>query len=56
VNGPAGVKSLQFYVDLANKYKVTQPGPVAHNRSDIQNMFAGIGGSSIIIANIARLM
>ncbi len=40
INGPAGVKSLQFYVDLANKYKVTQPGPVANNRSDIQNMFA----------------
>ncbi len=40
VNSPAGVRSLQFYVDLANKEKVTQPGPVANNRSDIQNMFA----------------
>jgi multiple sugar transport system substrate-binding protein len=40
VNSAAGVKSLQFYADLALKYKVTQPGPVAHNRSDIQNMFA----------------
>lgn len=40
VNGAAGVKSLQFYVDLANRHKVTQPGPVANNRSDIQGMFA----------------
>lgn len=40
VNNAAGVKSLQFYADLALKYKVTQPGPVANNRSDIQSMFA----------------
>lgn len=40
VNSAAGVKSLQFYADLALKHKVTQPGPVANNRSDIQNMFA----------------
>jgi multiple sugar transport system substrate-binding protein len=40
VNSAAGVKSLQFYVDLANRHKVTQPGPVANNRSDIQGMFA----------------
>ena len=40
VNSAAGVKSLQFFVDLATRHKVTQPGPVAHNRSDIQNMFA----------------
>jgi multiple sugar transport system substrate-binding protein len=39
INRPENVEALQFMVDLANKYKVTNPKPTAIARDDLQKIF-----------------
>jgi len=39
VNNTAGVEALQFYLDLINKYKVTQPGVNTYTEEDIEDLF-----------------
>lgn len=35
-----GIKALTFMNDLVNKYKVTEPNPVAYNRDELEQLFA----------------
>lgn len=39
INSEAGVKALQFYVDLANKYHVTQPELTTWTRKETRRLF-----------------
>ena len=39
VNDAAGVEALQFMVDLANKYKVTEPNVGENDRGTLQDLF-----------------
>jgi len=39
INCEAGVKALQFYVDLINKYHVTQPEVTSWNRKECRRLF-----------------
>jgi len=39
-NSPAGVRALQFMVDLIHKYKVVPPGTPSFGWEDMTNMFA----------------
>jgi multiple sugar transport system substrate-binding protein len=39
INSEAGVKSLRFYIDLANKYHVTQPELTTWNRKETRRLF-----------------
>ncbi len=39
INSEAGVKALQFYVDLANKYQVTQPELTTWTRKETRRLF-----------------
>lgn len=39
LNSEAGVKALQFYVDLANKYHVTQPELTTWSRKETRRLF-----------------
>lgn len=39
INSEAGVKALQFYVDLANTYHVTQPELTTWNRKETRRLF-----------------
>jgi multiple sugar transport system substrate-binding protein len=44
-NSPAGVRALQFYVDLVNKYKVTPKDVITQQSSDVeQAMYSGSYG------------
>ena len=38
-NSPEGIKAIQFFVDLTNKYKVTQPNPNESSKGDIGILF-----------------
>jgi len=39
-NGTKGVKALQFYVDLINKYKVTPPGATSYSWYEVDMAFS----------------
>ena len=39
LNSEAGIRALEFYVDLANKYQVTQPELTTWNRKETRRLF-----------------
>ena len=48
-NSPAGVRALQFYVDLVNKYKVTPKDVITQESSDVEAAL-GSGAYGILLS------